>query len=103
MFTKNVNQKVPDLVFYMKKVIDKCSPFRPILSEIKTSSYNLAKLLVSLIEPITKKHFTVINNFAFSNEICKQNSEYYIARLDVESLFTSIQSEETIKICFDSL
>ena len=37
-----------------KKVLKKCPPFRPILSAIKTPSYNLAKFLVPLIEPITK-------------------------------------------------
>ena len=31
-----------------KKVLQKCPSFRPILSPIKTSSYNLAKFLVSL-------------------------------------------------------
>ena len=38
-----------------KKVLDKCPPLRPILSAIKTASYNSAKFLVPLIEPITKK------------------------------------------------
>ena len=40
---------------------DKCKtlPFRPILSTIKTLSYNSAKALVPLIEPITKNNFTV--------------------------------------------
>ena len=86
-----------------KKVLDKCLPFRPILSGIKTLSYNLAKFLIPLIEPITKNNFTVKNSFEFSKEICKQNSEYFMASLDVESLFTNIPLEETIKICCDSL
>ena len=38
-----------------KKVLDKCPPSRPILSAIKTHHYSLAKFLVPLIEPITKK------------------------------------------------
>ena len=44
-----------------KKVVDKCSPFRPILSAIKTRSYHLAKFLLPLMEPITKNNFTPIN------------------------------------------
>ena len=59
-----------------KKVLDKCPSLRPILSAIKTPSYNLAKFLVPLIEPITKNNFTVKNSFEFSKEICKQNPEY---------------------------
>ena len=42
-----------------KKVLDKCPALRPILSAIKTPSYNLAKILVPLIKPITKNNFTV--------------------------------------------
>ena len=36
-----------------KKALDKYSPFKPILLAIKTPSCNLAKFLVSLIEPFT--------------------------------------------------
>ena len=53
-----------------KKVLDKFPPFRPILLVIKTTSYNLAKFLVPLIEPITKNDFTVKSSFEFSKEIC---------------------------------
>ena len=45
----------------------------------------------------------VKNSFEFSKEICGQNPEYFMASLDVESLFTNIPLEETIKICCDSL
>ena len=86
-----------------KKVIDKCPPFRVILSVTKTLSYNLEKFLVPLIEPITKSNFTVKYSFEFSKEICEPNPEYFMASLDVESLFTNIPLEETIKICCDSL
>ena len=70
--------------------------------EIKTHSYNLAKKLVPLIEPITKK-ITVKISFEFSKEIRGQNPEYFMASLDVKSLFTNIPLEETIKICCGSL
>ena len=86
-----------------KKVLDKCPPFRPILSAFETPSYNLAKLLAPVIEPITKNNFTVKNGFEFSKEICEQNPDYFMASLDVEFLFTNIPLEETIKICCDSL
>ena len=73
-----------------KKVLNKCSPFRPILLAIKTLSYNLAKFLVPLIEPITKNNFTLKNSFEFSKEICEQNSEYFVVSLDAEFLFTNM-------------
>lgn len=37
-----------------KKVLNKCPPFVPILSTIKTLSYSLARFLVLLTEPIKK-------------------------------------------------
>ena len=86
-----------------KKVLDKCPSFRPILSAVKTPSYNLAEFLVPLIEPITKNNFTDKNSFEFCKEICETNPEYFMASLDVESLFTNIPLEETIKICCDSV
>ena len=85
-----------------KKILDKCPPFRTILSAFKTLSYNLVEFFVPLIESITKMNFTVKNSFESSKEICEQNPEYFIASLDVESLFTNIRLEETIKICCDS-
>ena len=74
----------------IKKVFFKCSPFRPIISAIKTSSYNLAKFLVTLIESITNNDFKFKSSFEFSKELSEQNSEYFRAGLDVESLFTNI-------------
>ena len=86
-----------------KKVLDQCLSFRPILSAIKTSSYNSTKFLVPLIDSITNNNFTVKNSFEFSKEICEQNPKYSMASLDVESLFANIPLEETIKIRCDSL
>ena len=79
----------------------KILPFRPILSVVKTPSYNLAKFLVPLIEPTTKNNITIKISFVFSKEICEQNSEYVMASL--EYLLTNIPLEGTIKICCDSL
>ena len=84
------------------KLIKKSSPFRLILSAIKTPSYNFAKCLVRLIESITKNNFTFKNSFEFSKKICEQYFEYFMARLEVKSLFTNIPLGETIKICCDS-
>ena len=40
-----------------------CPPFRPILSAIGTVSYNLAKFLVSILEPLTKNQFVCKDSF----------------------------------------
>ena len=86
-----------------KQLDDNCPPFRPIMSAIKTPTYNLAKFLVPLLEPITTNMYTVKNSFEFSKEIADQDPGLFIASLDVESLFTNIPLEETISVCCDSL
>ena len=83
--------------------IDNCPPFRPILSAIKTPSYNIAKHLVPILGPITTSKSTIKNSFEFAKEVIEQDSGLYMASLDVESLFINIPLEETINISCDSL
>ena len=73
-----------------KSLIDNCPPFRPILSAIKTPSYNIAKHLVPILEPITTNKFTIKTSFEFSKEIIEQDSRLFMASLDVVSLFTHL-------------
>ena len=86
-----------------KDVIDGCPPFRPIISAINTSTYNLAKFLLPILEPITKNSFVITDSFSFVDDIKKQNTKYFMASLDVEGLFTNIPLDETIDICVDKL
>ena len=67
------------------------------------SLLQFSKIFSSLIEPITKNNLSVKNSFESSIETCEQSPEYFMASLDVESLFTSIPLYETIKICCESL
>ena len=84
-------------------MIDNFPPFRPTLSAIKTPSYNIAKYLVPILEPITINKFTIKNSFEFAKEVIEQDSGLYMASLDVESLFTNIPLEETINISCGSV
>ena len=86
-----------------KQLVDKCPPFRPIMSAIKTPTYKLAKILVPFLEPITTNMYTMKDSFQFSQEIADQDQEFFMASLDVESLFTNIPLEETISVCCGSL
>ena len=52
-----------------KHLVDNCPPFRTITSAIKTPTYNLAKFLVPLLEPITTNICTVKNSFEYAKEI----------------------------------
>ena len=76
---------------------------RPVLSAIKTSSYNIAKHLVPILQPITTNTLTIKNSFEFSKEVIEQDFGLFMASLDVGSFFTNIPLEETVNISWDSL
>ena len=86
-----------------KSSVDGCPPFRPILSAIGTPQYALAKLLVPLLAPITSNEFSVKDSFSFAKEVVNQDSNLHMASLDVDSLFTNIPLQETIKFCVENL
>ena len=73
------------------------------MSVIKTLTYNLAKFLVPLLQPITTNMYTIENSFDFAKEIADQDSKLFMASVDIKSLFTNIPLEETISVCCDSL
>ena len=86
-----------------KSSVDGCPPFRPILSAIGTPTYNIAKFLIPILEPITKNDFVIRDSFTFVEDVKKQNFDLFMASFDVEALFTNIPLEETIEICVDKL
>ena len=43
--------------------------FRPILSVIGTPTYNLAKFLVPILEPLTTSEYTIKDSFTFPEEL----------------------------------
>ena len=86
-----------------KPLINGLPPFRLILSAIGTPTYKLAKFLVPVLSDITQNEFTVKDSFTFVDEILTQNSDLYMASLDVDALFTNIALDETIDICVKKL
>ena len=48
---------------------------------------------------LTTNEFTVKISFDFAEEVVNYNHNIYMASLDIESLFTNIPLEETIKDC----
>ena len=53
--------------------------------------------------PLTKNEHIITDLSHFTEEICKEDPNLYMASLDVDSLFTNIPLDETINICIDSL
>ena len=86
-----------------KESINGHKPFRPILSAIKTPTYELAKFLIPLLEPLTKNDYVTTDSFTFSDDVKKQNANLFMTSYDVDSLFTNIPLSETIDICVNKL
>ena len=51
-----------------KPIEDGVPPFRPILSDIGTITYKLAKFFVPLLAPLTSNEYTVKDSFSFAEE-----------------------------------
>ena len=71
------------------------------LSAINTPTYKLAKFLVPHFTPLTKNEYTVSDSFSFAEEIRNQDTQLFMASLDVDSLFTNVPLNETIDICVE--
>ena len=94
----------PGILYGLPKVHKHNWPIRPILSACNTPTYDLAKFLVPIINPITKNEYTVSNTFAFVKElVCFHAQSMFLATFDVKSLFTQIPLQETIDICVEQL
>ena len=59
-----------------KQLVDDCPPARPNMSTTKTSTYNLAKFLVLLLDPFTTSMYTVKNNLSFPKKWLTRNQEF---------------------------
>jgi hypothetical protein len=94
----------PGVLYGLPKVHKENWPIRPILSACNTPTYDLAKFLVPILNPITKNNFTVSNVFPFINELTQFKAQNtFMATFDVKSLFTQIPLNETIDICVNEL
>ena len=59
-----------------KQEVDGCPPFRPILSALQTPTYHLAKLLVPILDTLTKNEYTVKDSFHFAEEFVSNTLQY---------------------------
>ena len=63
----------------------------------------MGKFFVPLLRDLTSNEYTLKDSFEFAKVICEQNSDLYMASLDVDSLFTNVPLDETIGICTQGL
>lgn len=53
-----------------------------------------------MLKNLASNEYSVKESFDFAKEILEQNSECFMASLDITSLLSNIPLEETINICF---
>ena len=75
-------------------------PIRPIISNINTASYQLAKYLAKLLSPLSTSKYTVKSTSDFITHIKGQNipNNFKLIYFDVTSLFTNVPLDFTIDV-----
>ena len=103
--TLSASGTAPGIMYGLPKVHKEGAPLRPILSANNTTSYNLAKFLVSKLTPLTTNEYTLKNSYEFANYIktIRNSNRLIMCSFDVESLFTNIPLCETIDIIISKL
>ena len=83
----------------INEVVDKL-PIRPIISNIGTSTYQLAKYLAKLLSPLVNSEYTVTSTRDFIEKIknVKVPDGHQLIPCDVKSLFTNVPLQKTIGI-----
>ena len=76
-------------------------PIRPIISQIPSPTYGLAKRLNSLISPFIPTGHSLKSADEFLEVLSVRTRRGLLASLDVQSLFTNVPVEDTIEIILD--
>ena len=97
----------PGIMYGLSKIhrslINNFPKLHPLLLAINRATYGWAKLFVPLLKCFTMNECTLTDLFEFAKDITNQNSNCFMASLDVDSFFTNVLFDVTIKICIDEL
>lgn len=89
----------PPLAYGLPKIHKENIPLRPVISQINSPSYHLAKFISNILNNLNPElHYNVKNSFSFVEKIqqIKLPDGYVLLSLDVKSLFTNV-SKEAVK------
>ena len=100
-FQKIIGEYKPGYIYGKVKTHKDGNPLRPIISQIPTPSYHLAKRLNELITPYIPTHHTLKSSDELIDILHSSKPAGLIASLDVESLFTNVPVERTIEVICD--
>ena len=93
----------PGYIYGTVKIHKQNNPLRPIISQIPTVTYNIAKTINKIISPYIPNNYTLSSTNDFVDLIQLKQSNGLLASLDVESLFTNVPINDTIKIIIEKV
>ena len=100
-FSKISGDYSPGYAYGNVKMHKKDKPLRPIISQVTTPTYKLAKRLNELLSPYVPAKYSLKSTEEFLDILRDRKLRGSLASLDVESLFTNVPVLETIDIILD--
>ena len=97
-FTKLTGEYEPGYFYGNPKTHKPDNPLRPIISQIPTPTYGVAKQLNSLLDPYIPRVCSLKSSSEFLEILKVKDRQGILASLDVSSLFTNVPIDETIGI-----
>ena len=90
------------------KAFDLLPKFRPIIDTTGTTHYSVGKFISELLQPLTNNEYTLKDTFDAANRIkaippALFTEGYEFVSFDVESLFTNVPLQRTLKIIEDRI
>ena len=98
-----VGEFTPGYAYGTVKTHKTGNPLRPIISQVSTATYKLAKRLNSLLKPYIPAQFSINSTEEFLDILRAKRPDGIIASIDVESLFTNVPINETIDVILDEV
>ena len=88
------------------KAFDRLPKFRPIIDTTGTTHFSVGKFISELLQPLTQNEYTLKDTFDAANRIKAISPAlfaegYTFVSFDVESLFTNVPLQRTLKIIED--
>ena len=93
----------PGYAYGTVKTHKKDNPLRPIISQVCTATYKLAKRLNQLLKPYIPSKYSINSSEEFLDLIRTKKPQGQIASIDVENLFTNVPVDTTIQIILDEV
>ena len=90
-------------LYCLPKIHKENIPLRPILAAYNNPNYQIAKYLVSLLQPYASNEYSLLNSANLVPDIIIQDVDLYMVSFDVTSLFTNIPLQDTIEIILEKI